>query len=50
GATVRIYIERYDDQSVDMDAQDALKPLVDIARKLSMLEKFTGRTEPTVIT
>ncbi|KAJ2168208.1 hypothetical protein GGF45_005575, partial [Coemansia sp. RSA 551] len=41
GATVRIYIERYDDQSVDMDAQDALKPLVDIARKLSMLEKFT---------
>ncbi|KAJ2306224.1 hypothetical protein IWW55_001551 [Coemansia sp. RSA 2706] len=50
GATVRIYIERYDDKQCDLDAQVALKPLVDIALKVSKLEEYTGRKEPTVIT
>ncbi|PIA15743.1 Phosphoglucomutase, first 3 domain-containing protein [Coemansia reversa NRRL 1564] len=50
GATVRIYIERYDDKHIDLDAQVALKPLVDNALNISKLLEFTGRKEPTVIT
>ncbi|KAJ1642733.1 hypothetical protein LPJ64_005450 [Coemansia asiatica] len=50
GATVRIYIERFDPSSFDIDAQVALKPLVDAALEISQLEQFTGRKEPTVIT
>ncbi|KAJ1822354.1 hypothetical protein LPJ56_000833 [Coemansia sp. RSA 2599] len=50
GATVRIYIERFDPSQFDMDAQIALKPLVDAALEISQLEQFTGRKEPTVIT
>ncbi|KAI9480212.1 hypothetical protein LPJ78_001214 [Coemansia sp. RSA 989] len=50
GATVRVYIERYDDKEFALDAQTALKPLVNIALDISQLEKYTGRKEPTVIT
>ncbi|ORX67394.1 hypothetical protein DL89DRAFT_294586 [Linderina pennispora] len=50
GATVRIYIERYDRKELDLDAQVALKPLVDGALEISKLEAFTGRKVPTVIT
>ncbi|KAJ1931120.1 hypothetical protein FBU59_006822, partial [Linderina macrospora] len=50
GATVRIYIERYDQKELDLDAQVALKPLVDGALEISKLEAFTGRKVPTVIT
>ncbi|KAJ2861047.1 hypothetical protein GGH94_005156 [Coemansia aciculifera] len=50
GATVRIYIERFDPVEFDIDAQVALKPLVDTALEVSQLSKYTGRNEPTVIT
>ncbi|KAJ2668175.1 hypothetical protein GGI25_006477, partial [Coemansia spiralis] len=50
GATVRIYIERYDDKDVELDAQVALRPLVLAALEISKLEQFTGRKVPTVIT
>ncbi|KAJ2488502.1 hypothetical protein IWW37_004773 [Coemansia sp. RSA 2050] len=50
GATVRIYIERFDPAEFDTDAQVALKPLVDAALEISQLSKYTGRNEPTVIT
>ncbi|KAJ2601586.1 hypothetical protein H4R99_000992 [Coemansia sp. RSA 1722] len=50
GATVRIYIERFDPSQFDLDVQVALKPLVDAALEISQLEQFTGRKEPTVIT
>ncbi|KAJ2019282.1 hypothetical protein GGI14_001724 [Coemansia sp. S680] len=50
GATVRIYIERFDPVEFDIDAQVALKPLVDAALEISQLSKYTGRNEPTVIT
>ncbi|KAJ2100655.1 hypothetical protein GGI09_002174 [Coemansia sp. S100] len=50
GATVRIYIERFDSVEFDVDAQVALKPLVDAALEISQLSKYTGRNEPTVIT
>ncbi|TYJ07163.1 hypothetical protein E1A91_A12G285300v1 [Gossypium mustelinum] len=52
GATVRIYIEQFepDASKHDMDAQVALKPLIDLALSVSKLKDFTGREKPTVIT
>ncbi|KAM7494561.1 hypothetical protein LguiB_029170 [Lonicera macranthoides] len=52
GATVRIYIEQFepDVSKHDLDAQVALKPLIDLALSVSKLEEFTGRQKPTVIT
>lgn len=52
GATVRIYIEQFepDVSKHEMDAQAALKPLIDLALSLSKLKDFTGREKPTVIT
>ncbi|KAF3433071.1 hypothetical protein FNV43_RR24173 [Rhamnella rubrinervis] len=52
GATVRIYIEQFepDASKHDLDAQIALKPLIDLALSLSKLKDFTGRERPTVIT
>ncbi|XP_022888329.1 phosphoglucomutase, chloroplastic isoform X2 [Olea europaea var. sylvestris] len=52
GATVRIYIEQFEPEvsKHNMDAQTALKPLIDLALSTSKLKEFTGREEPTVIT
>lgn len=52
GATVRVYIEQFepDVSKHDLDAQIALKPLIDLALSVSKLEEFTGREKPTVIT
>ncbi|KAL3524214.1 hypothetical protein ACH5RR_017048 [Cinchona calisaya] len=52
GATVRLYIEQFepDTSKHNLDAQDALKPLIDLALSLSKLKDFTGREKPTVIT
>ncbi|KAL5746194.1 hypothetical protein ACOSP7_027340 [Xanthoceras sorbifolium] len=52
GATVRIYIEQFepDVSNHEVDAQIALKPLIDLALSVSKLKDFTGRDKPTVIT
>ncbi len=52
GATVRIYFEKYeaDPSKLELDPQSVLRPLIDLALKLSNLKELTGRTEPTVIT
>jgi phosphoglucomutase len=52
GATVRIYLEKYERNvsDVNQDAQVALAELIAIAEQLSQLKQRTGRTEPTVIT
>ncbi|MCQ8127459.1 alpha-D-glucose phosphate-specific phosphoglucomutase [Methylomonas sp. WSC-6] len=52
GATLRIYLERYerDILKYDQDAQVALAELIEIAEQLCEVKKRTGRTEPTVIT
>ncbi len=52
GATIRIYLERYerDVRGHDQDAQVALAELIDIAEQLSQVRQRTGRTEPSVIT
>jgi len=52
GATIRMYLEKYEPPSgnLDLHAFDVVKPIADIALEVSQLAKFTGRTEPTVIT
>jgi phosphoglucomutase len=52
GATVRLYIESYcgDKSKIQNTPEKMLKPLVEIALKISKLPEFTGRSEPTVIT
>lgn len=52
GATIRLYLEGYesDPAKYEMDPQVVLRPLIDIALKLSQLPELTGRDAPTVIT
>jgi len=52
GATVRLYLERYeaDPGRHDLEAQQALSGLAQIAESVSGLRQRTGRTEPTVVT
>jgi phosphoglucomutase len=52
GATLRVYIEQYEADSArhDQPVQQALAPLILIARELAQIEARTGRAEPDVIT
>ena len=52
GATVRLYIEKYEapSGSLHQKTADVVGELVQIALQLSGLPKFTGRDAPTVIT
>ncbi len=52
GATLRVYIERYeaDSSKHQMETQTALSDLIVLANKLADIEGFTGRTKPSVIT
>ena len=52
GATVRLYLERYEADSArhDLDTQQALAPLIEIAERVSQLRQRTGRQEPSVVT
>jgi phosphoglucomutase len=52
GATVRLYLERYeaDASRHDIDTQEALAALIAIAEEISELKKRTGRERPSVIT
>jgi phosphoglucomutase len=52
GATLRIYVERYepDPKRHDQDTQEALADLIQIARHLGQIDAWAGRDQPTVIT
>lgn len=52
GATVRLYLERYeaDPARHHLDTQDALAPLIAIAEQVSGLKQRTGRQQPSVVT
>lgn len=52
GATLRIYIEKFeaDASKHNLDPQQALADLIDIANTLCKLKQYTGRDVPTVIT
>jgi phosphoglucomutase len=50
GATVRMYLEKYDGENFGGNSQEELKGLGEKAAEIADLESFTGRKEPTVIT
>lgn len=52
GATLRVYIEAFEPDPAKQQepTQEALATLIGIAREHAQIEKFTGRSEPTVIT
>jgi phosphoglucomutase len=52
GATLRVYIERYepDPAKHDLETQGALSELIALAGNLAEIKRHTGRTEPSVIT
>lgn len=52
GATLRIYLEAFepDVSRHHLDAQDALRDLIEIALQISGLKQRSGRDQPTVIT
>ncbi len=51
GATLRVYLERYEPPSGDLgqETQAALADLIAISRSLAEIEKRTGRKDPSVI-
>jgi phosphoglucomutase len=52
GATLRVYIERYEPPSGDLkqETQAALADLIALSRDLAGIEARTGRKEPSVVT
>jgi phosphoglucomutase len=52
GATLRVYIERYEPPNGDLaeDAQAALADLIALSRSLAEIETRTGRKAPSVVT
>lgn len=52
GATLRAYIERYepDPSRHDIETQAALSELIELSHTLAQIERYTGRTAPSVIT
>lgn len=52
GATLRLYVESYepDASKHNLDTQQALKPLIDLAQEIAQIKEYTQRDEPTVIT
>ncbi len=52
GATLRLYLEKHEPDATrhNIEAQTALKPLIDLAQVLARIEHHTGMATPTVIT
>ena len=50
GATLRVYIEKFEHDRLDLETSEALHELIGLSRSLAGIERYTGRTEPSVIT
>lgn len=52
GATLRVYLERHEPDAArhDVPAQEALAPLIALARTLARIEQHTGMAQPSVMT
>jgi len=52
GATLRVYLESFEPDPAHhhRDTQEAMRPLILVARELAQIEARTGRLEPDVIT
>ncbi len=50
GATLRLYIDKFEDKQLGMETQAALAPLISYADDVAQIKSRTGRKGPTVIT
>ncbi len=50
GATLRLYVERYEKSRLDLETQEALADLIGAADDLAGIHSRTGRKKPSVIT
>jgi len=50
GATLRLYVERYEPDRLDLETQAALADLIAAAKDLAAIKAHTGRDRPSVIT
>ncbi|MBX3568945.1 MAG: alpha-D-glucose phosphate-specific phosphoglucomutase [Rhizobiaceae bacterium] len=50
GATLRLYVERYEPEKLDLETQSALADLIGAAEDIAGIRKHTGRDKPSVIT
>ncbi len=50
GATLRVYIERYEEQQLGLETQAALGSLIGFANHVAGISERTGRKSPSVIT
>ncbi len=50
GATLRVYIEKYEPRELALETQAALAPLIAYADHVAGIKAHTGRSEPSVIT
>ena len=50
GATVRVYVEGYEAEQIHQEPAKALAPYMKLALSVFEVEKWTGRTQPSVIT
>ena len=50
GATIRLYLEKYSKDNIDMEAASALSEIVTAALAACKIQELTGRDKPTVIT
>lgn len=50
GATLRVYLERYEQDRLDLETQAVLAPLIAIADEVAGIAARTGRTRPDVVT
>jgi phosphoglucomutase len=50
GATLRVYIEKYEARNLGLETQSALATLISYAESVAGIKERTGRAEPTVIT
>ena len=50
GATLRLYIDKFEDKNLGQETQSALAPLIAYADDVAQIKSRTGRKGPTVIT
>lgn len=50
GATLRVYIERYEAKQLGLETQSALADLITFAEGTAEITRRTGRSEPSVVT
>ena len=50
GATLRVYLERFDAEEIDGDTGTMLAPIVAAAEEIAAVERHTGRIAPDVVT